>query len=75
MLDQKPQPPMTNPEAYALAERIKDQYYKFSVKADDIVTGLSSAASLKSLGPDKLKRFVYSTLDMLHELDVKGKAK
>ena len=65
---------MTNQAAWQLADKIKDQYYKFNVKVEDIVKGLQSDQTLvKEVGADKLKRFVYSTLGALHELEPKTK--
>jgi len=71
MSDQKP--PLSNDAAYQLGERVKTMFYKNNIKMDDVVKSLLSDPSLKGIDPEKIKRFAYSTLGALHELDVKTK--
>jgi hypothetical protein len=66
---------MTNEEmakASELAQKVKDQFYKYNVKADDIVKALQSDKALK-LDAAGAKKFVYVTLGMGHLL--KGEKK
>ena len=66
---------MTNEEmakASELAQKVKDQFYKYNVPADQIVKQLQADKGLK-LDAAGAKKFVYVTLGMGHLL--KGEKK